>query len=787
MNDNNKLIFELIKNNFGYIEENLNYIESQLENNTSLDFIEKLFANSNDERIYFPISIEYKEKIDMGWSTFKKMFMDFVSFYEMSYANFIENKIIVNKNSLKLKKALVSFYIKKRAKLSTVGSINLKANQSILMENSLSGYKEIIFSKPSGEISLLTFTEMDSGFSFINTASIAIMNGTKSCKNINPFEAILSLTKDILVKISSCNRIAFIRNKEDDFISFYVNKISEGGLNFFRRQKLSLEVTQKYFNNKVFLTTTNDDRTIKMFYIDQNNYLSSTLFSINQENGELLFKEEITSDICICDKINSFSVINKEKHSEFYFSIINSKTKETNVIKFITENGVNFIATAQEFEGYISINDTYNMFSNNLIYSIRNGLINIYVNNMNKTDVSEEIKKFIEDDISKKLDNVGALSLPKNKDISVVISKNFADWFLCSTAETWTSCLNLESKHSTCYWQGLPALLGDKNRVMFYITDGTKKIYKGIVVDKLLSRTWGLLDNNNNFNIIKFYPFDILDEKDLSNIINIPINFIDRNFISKYPINLIFYKYNDRFYCSSFIFQDKTQFGKMIDGYHLIFGASNGFYSIVKDTKKNIESIKPINIFEYTGGLSYLKDRKENLTLYRKNVSLSDERCIHCGYRILEDSKYHLADYDKIYCDNCFHDKFFYCDICNNVFEKLSNYYKTIHSEDYGKVLVCTGCCYDNVITCDICGKYIFKTGSTKYFNEHNEIKNLCLLCIGHQNANEFCDQCGSYFHENVIEKNHVIHDHIGNTYCGKCLFEISDKKQTKFSFFIEV
>ena len=46
--------------------------------------------------------------------------------------------------------------------------------------------------------------------------------------------------------------------------------------------------------------------------------------------------------------------------------------------------------------------------------------------------------------VNERLDIIGTKKMP-NKKLYLTFSLNFADWFLCSTAEKWKSCLNLES------------------------------------------------------------------------------------------------------------------------------------------------------------------------------------------------------------------------------------------------------------------------------------------------------------------------------------------------------
>jgi hypothetical protein len=114
-------------------------------------------------------------------------------------------------------------------------------------------------------------------------------------------------------------------------------------------------------------------------------------------------------------------------------------------------------------------------------------------------------------------------SSKKRKELEVVISLNFADWFLCSTGESWTSCLNLESDYEKCVWIGLPGLIVDPNMAMLYITNEEKKEYNGIITDKFICRCWMYSvideeDKNNKFFCGREYPVSFCCGSILENI-----------------------------------------------------------------------------------------------------------------------------------------------------------------------------------------------------------------------------------------------------------------------------
>lgn len=107
---------------------------------------------------------------------------------------------------------------------------------------------------------------------------------------------------------------------------------------------------------------------------------------------------------------------------------------------------------------------------------------------------------------------IGMYKTPR-KNLQLVISLNPVDWFLCSSGEEWSSCLNLNNSGEV-FWHGLPSLIGDKSRAMAYITDGKKKVFEGIEVDRIISRSWIILlrtkeDNKTHFHFVREYPNSI--------------------------------------------------------------------------------------------------------------------------------------------------------------------------------------------------------------------------------------------------------------------------------------
>jgi hypothetical protein len=125
---------------------------------------------------------------------------------------------------------------------------------------------------------------------------------------------------------------------------------------------------------------------------------------------------------------------------------------------------------------------------------------------------------------------------------------------MCSTAEEWSSCLGLQNTCPACYWTGLPGIIGDKNRAMVYVTDGTKKNYRGIIVDKMITRSWIITMRNDkksptNIVFINSYPGIVNLREIASSAMNIKLydNDEDGGQRSTYYFDMLYHNYsNDR-------------------------------------------------------------------------------------------------------------------------------------------------------------------------------------------------------------------------------------------------
>ncbi len=92
------------------------------------------------------------------------------------------------------------------------------------------------------------------------------------------------------------------------------------------------------------------------------------------------------------------------------------------------------------------------------------------------------------------------------------ISQNPIDFLFCSSNQSYTSCLDINSDYDGAFYMGLLGLSVDKNRFIAFSTKD-KKGFKSELCGKeytqykIVSRCWGLLGKNKTFVLEKYYPF----------------------------------------------------------------------------------------------------------------------------------------------------------------------------------------------------------------------------------------------------------------------------------------
>jgi len=387
---------------------------------------------------------------------------------------------------------------------------------------------------------------------------------------------------------------------------------------------------------------------------------------------------------------------------------------------------------------------------------------NFYCGNQKKK-LFKACKNFYKEDITKEIEELSVLSLPKKEELFIVLSVNYNDFILCSTENSWTSCLDLKTGQ---FSKSLSGYLFDKNRAMIYITDKTEKSFYGIKSYTMFNRMWCLLDKKNNININISYPTrEEISEKMMSKAIGFDVKNIDEKFISKYQITKI-ENMNDVFV---FGYQDFTEFKNEKD-LHLIHSKKTGYYVITK----NFNEKKEISHFE---DIYLLTNKEKNL-----NELLLTE-CSICGNKTTKISFINgegicksCFDKESLICCECGHPykrKFItvtnevICTKCKNKNDYVKCKKCNRYFESYGDE-ICEECSSKNNLICDICHSFIeekndlidltkvmFATKEKKFkpFNSNGKVCCDCLETICEEQKIIYCENCGQYYKSNEENK----------------------------------
>lgn len=128
-----------------------------------------------------------------------------------------------------------------------------------------------------------------------------------------------------------------------------------------------------------------------------------------------------------------------------------------------------------------------------------------------------------------------------------------------------------------------------------------------------------------------------------------------------------------------------------------------------------------------------------------EGFTMKTEKCIHCNCTInLNDFKsYFLTEDDEYVCMNCYEDKYFQCDHCDQSFCKDDT---TMHKTPDGDT-VCESCFNDKWCMCDACGDIISNNDAN--IVESSDGSNEC-----------YCDDC----YDNLVKDKEVVETISGNT-----------------------
>ena len=331
-------------------------------------------------------------------------------------------------------------------------------------------------------------------------------------------------------------------------------------------------------------------------------------------------------------------------------------------------------------------------------------------------------------------------------EVYLVLSINYADWFLCSTSESWGSCLNLQG--DMVYWYGLPGLIGDKNRVLAYLTTKEKKNYRGIEADKMITRSWALLDEENNFNFVRWYPNNEFNTGGVIELLNKETGnkFIapedEGNYYkTKYYLEPML-NYHDK---GIFPYLDYSRMKSNDDGIYIEYSNSGSIYTYCYDDYQKK--------FEVKGDTAYDDDDEpfqtlgyliENKTDFLTAISEESIYCSECNGRVCDNEDYFIDGYH--YCEHCYHNNFITCEQCQ----------EPVHSDNYIETgegdYVCEYCLNRHYFHCYITDDY-YHNDDKCYFKKNPEDNDTFESTNDILSDNDYlrCDMDGIYYKSSYL------------------------------------
>jgi len=295
-------------------------------------------------------------------------------------------------------------------------------------------------------------------------------------------------------------------------------------------------------------------------------------------------------------------------------------------------------------------------------------LIGNRTNQKNISKLSKDLRKYYNNkntmlsvrqgfnDVDFLLSQVNNFRLPRKK-LKLVVTFNISDMFMCSTGQEWTSCLNLNSEYYGAYWYGLASIPFDKNRGMIYLTYQKENETQsfGITSEKMYKRSFFLLDENNNFNLLKWYPNEFETNRYLPMLNNIffPFKFkeIMYGFKSKHEVEMPKTITKDGSNVEFYIYQDKTEInysdkrvyfnGSKMNQYFLNGTASFGqFINCDGGLQRMSQEGKVVSYYILR---TFICDNCEGVFNIDESTTIEDNYnfCPHC------------VDYHSTYCEHC--------------------------------------------------------------------------------------------------------------------------------------
>ena len=285
------------------------------------------------------------------------------------------------------------------------------------------------------------------------------------------------------------------------------------------------------------------------------------------------------------------------------------------------------------------------------------------------------------------------LDLEKYK---LFLSFNVFDWLLASTGESWHSCIDMQSSYA--FGTGLLGMCGCPDWGMLLYTDGTEKEFAGIKSYHIVTRSWVCYTNQNDFQMINWYPKDMRSTIDFTSNEDFKFSFerYNRERLSKSSWDPITFENG----ALAWIYSDSNRFETNDkEKVYFKFEDSNGLPRHIKQNGKivndNCGAVDAV-VRSITRHYSSIWDAVRNN--YRINVGPEEERdyytCDCCGERVeSEDDLTYIESEDISVCSACLDNNFFWCEDCEEYHRYDGDSVEVYHdNSDWAYDLICHNC-----------------------------------------------------------------------------------------------
>ena len=295
------------------------------------------------------------------------------------------------------------------------------------------------------------------------------------------------------------------------------------------------------------------------------------------------------------------------------------------------------------------------------------------------------------------------------------LSFNFFDWFLASTGENWSSCIDLTS--NTCFSLGLIGLMSCPDWGMLMITKEKEKNVLGLKVPHILTRTWAIYSANRSFRLVNWYPHEIrgqisdgyvYDEGGIK-ITSSRSEEVSRSFSWYEP----FYMRNGMV---PFIYADNYSVVTSKSGNSIRFSLDGDRAGIPNICRDSNGEFRRSSGYSFGGLAETLSNRFNIFACIEREIDALDNYendtddwhyCSCCEDSFDDDYLIYVDGYGY-YCDSCFDENFHVCSDCGR--------YIYIHTDDYESTeddrIICQRCYERSYLVCEICESVVLARDS---------------------------------------------------------------------------